>query len=110
MRREDQAKLLQVRHHVAHRGWRQRDRQQPRQITRAERLAGGQIALDNLAENFTRALVERGEAYLVRADRDVVGNQRLNSLYPADNGYCGALVQAKLMVMVCAETKKMPNP
>src|SRR5664279_3756262 len=77
MRGEDQAELLEVRHHVAHRSRRQRDRQQARQIARAERLAGGEIALDDVAENLARALVERRQAYSVRADRDVVGSHGL---------------------------------
>src|SRR5664280_2317807 len=77
MRGEDQAELLEVRHHVAHRGRRQGDRQQARQIARPDRLAGGEIAFDDVAENLARALVERRQAHLVRADRDVVGSHGL---------------------------------
>ena len=70
----DQAELLEVRHHVAHRGRRQRDRQDARQIARADRLAGGQIALHDRTKNLARALVERRQAHLRTADRDVVGS------------------------------------
>ena len=41
-------------------------------IARADRLAGGEIAFDDLPENLARALVELREADLRRADRDVV--------------------------------------
>ena len=64
MRRIDQAELLEVRHHVADRGGRQRHREDARQIARADRLAGRQVALDDLAENLARALVERRQAHL----------------------------------------------
>src|SRR5262249_50276731 len=72
----DQAGLLQVRHHVAHRSWRQRHRNDARQIARADRLAGGEIALDHLAENLARALGELREPGLIGAAGDVVGGHR----------------------------------
>ena len=72
VRRIDQAELLEVRHDVAHRSGRQRRGDQPRQIARAERLAGGQIALDDLAENLARALVELRQADLRPADGNVL--------------------------------------
>ena len=57
----DQPQLLQVRHDVADRGRRQRHRQRARQVARADRLAGGEIGLDDLPEDGARALVELGE-------------------------------------------------
>jgi hypothetical protein len=73
VRRIDQPELLEIGHHVAHRGRRQRGRDQARDVARADRLAGCQIAFDDLTEDLARALVELGEAHLRRADRDVVG-------------------------------------
>ena len=62
MRRIDQAELFEIRHDVAHRSRRQRHRQDARQIARADRLAGREIALDDQAEDLARALVELGQA------------------------------------------------
>src|SRR6516164_1661905 len=76
MRCVDQPEPLEIRHDVAHRGWRQCDRQEPRQVARAHRLASGEIAFDDLAENLPRTLVEGRKAHLVRADRNVVGSHR----------------------------------
>ena len=64
VRRIDEAELLEVRHHVAHRRGRQRRRDQARDVARADGLAGGEIALDDLTENLARALVELREAHL----------------------------------------------
>ena len=72
----DQPELLEVRHHVAHGGRRQRGGDQARDIARAHRLAGRQIALDDLAENLARALVELREADLALADLDIARHQR----------------------------------
>jgi hypothetical protein len=73
VRRVDETELLQVRHHVAHRGGRQRRGDQARDVARAHGLAGGEVTLHDLAENVARALVELSEAHLRRADRDVLG-------------------------------------
>ncbi len=64
VRRIDQPELLQVLHDVADRGRRQRHGEQPGEVARAHRLAGRQVAVDDLAENLARALVERDEARL----------------------------------------------
>ena len=69
VRRIDEPGMLQVRHDVAHRGRRQRHRDDAGEIARADRLAGRQIALDDLAEDLARALVELREAGLRRYDR-----------------------------------------
>src|SRR3954467_14197749 len=61
MRRVDQAELLEVRHHVADRGRRQRHRDQSRNVARADGLAGRKITLDDLTKNIARALIELGE-------------------------------------------------
>ena len=58
MRRVDQSELLEIRHDVAHRSRRQGHRQDARQIARTDRFAGRQIALDDQAKDFARALVE----------------------------------------------------
>jgi len=67
VRRVDEAQLLEVLHHVADRGGRQRDRQQARQVSRADRLAAGEIGIDDAAEDFARPRVEVGEG--ARFDR-----------------------------------------
>ena len=79
MRRIDQAELLEIRHHVAHRGRRQRHRDQARDVARADGFAGRQIALDDLTKNVARTLVELGEPGMRRdqADRIVVGHTLL---------------------------------
>src|SRR5262249_51691749 len=74
VRRIDEAELLEVGHHVAHRGGRQRRGDQAGDIARADRLAGGEVALDDLAEDVARALTELGEAHLRCADLDVLGH------------------------------------
>ena len=75
VRRINEAELFQIGHDVAHRGRRQRHRQNARQIARAYWLAGRQIALDDLAKDFARTLVELGEAQLVRGERKVMAGQ-----------------------------------
>ena len=50
-----------------------RHRNDSRQIARADRLAGREIALDDLAKNLARPLVELGETDVVRPDRNVMG-------------------------------------
>src|SRR5258708_40349434 len=77
MRRVDQAKLLEIRHHVAHRGWRQRHRDQPRNVARSYGFAGRQITLDDLTKYVPRTLVELGEPGVRRdqANRFVVGHR-----------------------------------
>jgi hypothetical protein len=78
VRRIDQAELLEVGHDVAHRGRRQRRGDQSRQVARTERLAGGEIALDDLTENLARTLVELRQADLRTADGHVL--RQLNPL------------------------------
>ncbi len=60
--REDQAGMLQVGHHVADRGRRQAHRQDSREVARSHWFPGGEIALDDLAEDLPGALVEGGES------------------------------------------------
>jgi hypothetical protein len=50
MRREDEAEMLEIRHHVAHRGRRKGHRQDARQVARADRLARREVALHDRAE------------------------------------------------------------
>ena len=57
----DQPEFLEILHDVADRGRRQRNRQQAREHARADRLAAGEIGIDDAAEDFARARVERGE-------------------------------------------------
>ena len=52
---------------------------------RAERLAGRQIALDDLAENLARAVVELREAYLRLADGHVLRHAGSYSFKPDQN-------------------------
>ena len=59
VRRIDEAKLLEVAHHVAHGGGRERRRQHARQAARADRLAVAQIGFDDAPENIARAHVEQ---------------------------------------------------
>ena len=54
----DQAEALEVGHDVADRGRRQRHRQPPADVARADRLAGAEIGLDDLAEDLARTAVE----------------------------------------------------
>src|SRR5258707_835258 len=77
MWRVDQAERFEVRHHVAHRGRRQRHRDQARDIARAHRLAGREKTLDDLTKNVARALVELGQTGIRsdQANRIVVGHQ-----------------------------------
>ena len=56
--RIEQAHRFQVRHHVADRGRRQRQRQALGQGARAHRLAGGQKGLHQMAEDFARPLAQ----------------------------------------------------
>src|SRR5262249_25405665 len=75
----DQTELLEVGHDVANRSRRQRRGDQARQVARADRLPGGQIALDDLPENLARALVELRQTDLRRPDRNVLGHRSSNS-------------------------------
>ncbi len=59
VRRVNEPKLFQVLHHVANRRRRQRHRQHARQMAGADGFAGGQIGVDDIAENLARAGVER---------------------------------------------------
>ena len=61
MRREDEADLFQRLHDVADGGRRQRRREKPGQIARADRLAGREIALDDPSKDVERALIEAAE-------------------------------------------------
>ena len=87
MRRVDQAELLEIRHHVAHRGRRQRHRDQARDVARADRLAGGEITLDDLTKYVPRTLIELGEPGMRRdqANRIVVGHRQLQARGPRFN-------------------------
>ena len=58
MGRVQQADVFQVRHHVAHRGRRQRGREPPRNRARADGFAGLDVFVDDNAENFPRSLVK----------------------------------------------------
>ena len=66
VRRVDEAELLEVGHDVADRGWRKGARQQPRDVARADRLAGLEVLVDDALEDFARAPVEplQGRALL----------------------------------------------
>jgi len=66
MRRIDQAQMLQIAHHIANGGRRERMRQQAGQIARTDRVAVVEIALDDQPENFTRPLVERIQKLMFR--------------------------------------------
>ena len=55
----DEPELLEVLHHVANRGRRQRHRQHARQVPGADRFAGGEIRVDDVAEDLTRTGVQR---------------------------------------------------
>src|SRR5580692_5643979 len=81
MRRVNQAELLQIRHHVADRGRRQRHRDQARDVARSHRLAGGEVTLDDLTKDVPRPLIELGEPGMRRdqANRIVVGHRQLRS-------------------------------
>ena len=62
MRREDEARVLQIHHHVAHRGGREIGRQDARNGARTHGFAGFEIGVDEAAEDLARALVEPGDA------------------------------------------------
>ena len=84
MRRVDQAELLEIRHHVAHRGRRQRHRDQARNVAGTDGFAGGEITLDDLTKNVPRTLVELGKPGMRsdQADRIVVGHRILRLTQP----------------------------
>ena len=84
MRRVDQAKLLEIGHHVAHRGRRQRHRDQARNVARTDGFAGRQITLDDLPKYVARALVELGKPGIRRdqTDRIVMGHNVLPQQLP----------------------------
>src|SRR4029079_6701257 len=54
---------------------RQRHRDDAREIARADGLAGCEVALDDLAEDLARALVELGEPRLRRSGGKVLGHR-----------------------------------
>ena len=58
VRRVDEPELLQVLHHIANRGRGQRNRQHARQMPGADRFAGGEIGVDDVAENLPRTGVQ----------------------------------------------------
>src|SRR5262249_48567210 len=62
VRRVDEAETFKVRHDVAYRGWRQRHRQRPAQVARADRLAGGKVSLDDPLEDLARTLVQLAQS------------------------------------------------
>ena len=62
MGREDEARVLQIHHHVAHRGGREIGRQDARNGARPNGFAGFEIGVDEAAEDLARALVEPGDA------------------------------------------------
>ena len=66
----DEPELLEVLHHVANRGRRQRHRQQARQMPGADRFAGGEIRVDDVAEDLARTGVKRRQR--ARSRRDVL--------------------------------------
>jgi len=67
VRREQQPGLLQVRHDVADGGRRQVDVEPLRQRARADRLAGLEIGVDDVAQNLARAFVQFGNHRLSRS-------------------------------------------
>jgi hypothetical protein len=64
MRREQQARFLEIRHDVADRGRREIEPAAPRQGARADRLAGLDISIDDHAENLAAPLVELADRRL----------------------------------------------
>ncbi|MCY1303284.1 hypothetical protein D9M70_529820 [compost metagenome] len=64
MRRVDETEIFEIAHHIANGSGRERHRQEPRQIARAERLAARQIGFHDATENFARALIQRGCDFL----------------------------------------------
>src|SRR5690242_21795474 len=72
MRCKDKAEMFEVRHDVADGGGGERDRQDAREIARADGLAGREIALDDQTEDLARALVQRRQRDLRCADRNIV--------------------------------------
>ena len=54
----EQARLFEIAHHVAHRGRRQVDAVAPRDRARADRLAGGEVLVNDGAEDLARAVVQ----------------------------------------------------
>ena len=58
VRRGQQAQRFQIRHHIADRGRRQRQRQALRQGARADRLARGQEGVDQMAEHLARPFAQ----------------------------------------------------
>jgi hypothetical protein len=64
MRGDDQPQILEIGHHIAHRGRRQPDRQHARQIARTDGRAGLEIALDDLFEDVLAARIEQRQEVL----------------------------------------------
>ncbi len=61
VRREDQTRLFQIHHDIAHRGRGKTVGQDARDGARAHRLAGLQIGVDQPPEDVARTLVEAGD-------------------------------------------------
>ena len=99
VRRIDEAELFEVRHDVAHRGRRQRHRDQAREIARADRLAGRKVALDDLPEDLARALVELREACLAPIRGEYLGTPALS---PFSTENCPSGPQCKTSLVVPA--------
>ena len=57
----DEAEILEIGHHVAHRGGREARVEEPAQIARSDRDARLEVALDELPENVLAAGVEHRE-------------------------------------------------
>src|ERR1700674_2263804 len=104
MRGINQAECLEIRHHIAHRGRRQRYRDQARNVARPDRFAGRQITLDDLTKYVPRALVELGQPGMRRdqANRFVVGHRLLLTADPnlsiLEAGYKQALVPKHALI------------
>ena len=86
----DEPELLEILHHIANRGRRKRDRQQARQMPRADRLAVGEIGVDDAAEDLARTHVERRQ-------RARLGGPFCRGGHGAKNGWNSAQAQGDLM-------------
>ena len=73
----DQAERFQIGHDVSDRGRRQRSRQDARDIAGADRLAGREISVHDLAENLARALVQLRQAKALARASLVTRHSRL---------------------------------
>ncbi len=61
MRRGDQTQFLEIGHDIADRGRAQRLVEHARELARADRFAGFQIAFDETAKNFLGAGIEHAQ-------------------------------------------------